>query len=73
MLEGKLLGHIISKYGIKIVPSRVQAIQNIGFPRSKKEFQYFLGKVNFLRRSIPNFAKIVKVVMGMLKKDIIIK
>ena len=26
MLEGKLVGHIISKYGIKIDPSRVQAI-----------------------------------------------
>lgn len=26
MLEGKLLGHIISKDGIKIDPSRVQAI-----------------------------------------------
>lgn len=37
MLEGKLLGHIISKDGMKIDPNRVQAIQNIGFPRSKKE------------------------------------
>ena len=37
MLEGKLLGHIISKDGIKSDPRGVQAIQNIGFPRSKKE------------------------------------
>ena len=73
MFEGKLLGHIISKYGIKINPSRVEAIQNIGFLRSKKEVQYFLGKVNFLRRFIPNFAEIVKVVTNMLKKENIIK
>ena len=34
--EGKLLGHIISKDGIKIDPSRVESIQNIEMPRSKK-------------------------------------
>ena len=69
MLEGKLLGHIISKDGIKIDPSRVEAIQNNGFSRSKKEVQSFLHKVNFLRIFIPNFAKIVKVVTNMLKKE----
>ena len=55
MLEGKLLGHIISNDGIKIDPIRIEAIQKIGFPRSKKEVQSFLCKVNFLRRFIPNF------------------
>jgi len=36
MKEGKLLGHIISKYGIKIDPKRVEAIQKISLPRNKK-------------------------------------
>ena len=36
MDEGKLLGHIISKEGIHIDPTRVEAIQNIDFPLSKK-------------------------------------
>ena len=34
--EGKLLGHIISKDGIKIDPNRVSAILKVGEPRSKK-------------------------------------
>ena len=34
--EGKLLGHIISKEGIIIDPSRVEAIEKIDIPRSKK-------------------------------------
>ena len=34
MQEGKLLGQIISKEGIKMDPSRVEAILNIGTPRS---------------------------------------
>ena len=42
-------------------------------PRSKKEIQSFLGKVNFLRRFLPNFVEIIKVVTTMLKKDTAIK
>jgi len=37
MEEGKILGHIISKEGICIDPTRVEAIQQIKQPRSKKE------------------------------------
>jgi hypothetical protein len=73
MEEGKLLGHIISKEGIKIDPSRVEGILKIGTPRSKKEVQSFLGKVNFLRRFIPNLAKIIKHITNMLKKGSEIK
>lgn len=69
MEKGKLLGHIISKRGIKIDPDRVAAIQQIGLPKNKKEIQSFLGKVNFLRRFITNFAKVVKFISSMLKKD----
>jgi hypothetical protein len=36
--EGKLLGHIISTEGVWINPSRVEAIQNLPIPRSRKEF-----------------------------------
>jgi hypothetical protein len=55
--EGKLLGHIISKDGVKIDPSQVESIQNIPLPRCKKVVQSFFGKINFIRRFIPNFAK----------------
>ena len=66
--EGKLLGHIISKDGIKIDPDRVSAILKVGEPRSKKEIQSFLGHVNFLRRFIPSFAEILMNITNMLKK-----
>jgi hypothetical protein len=64
MEEGKLLGHIISK----IDPSTVEGILKIGIPKSKKEVQCFLGKVDFLRRFIPNLTKIIKYITSMLKK-----
>jgi hypothetical protein len=68
MQEGKFLGHIISKEGIKIDPNRVEGILKIDTPRSKKEVQSFLGKVNFLRRFIPNLAEIIKHITNMLRK-----
>eukprot|EP00253_Pinus_taeda_P010803 PITA_10803 len=68
LTSGKLLGHIISEEGIRIDPNRVSAISKLDLPRSKKEVQSFLGKVNFVRRFIPNFAEVVKHITKMLKK-----
>ena len=67
--EGKLLGHIISKDGIRIDPDRIQAILQVPHPRNIKELQAFLGKINFLRRFIPNLAELFRLLNNMLKKD----
>jgi hypothetical protein len=69
MQEGKILGHIVSRDGIRIDPKRVEAIDTISIPRNVKEIQSFLGKIIFLRRFIPNFAEIVKLITDMLKKN----
>jgi hypothetical protein len=68
MKEGKLLGHIVSAEGVRIDPSRIEAIQTLSLPRSKKEVQAFLGKINFLRRFISNFVELVKHITTMLRK-----
>eukprot|EP00253_Pinus_taeda_P027894 PITA_27894 len=67
--EGKLLGHIISKDGIRIDPDRIQAILQMPHPRNIKELQAFLGKIKFLRRFIPNLAELRRSLNNMLKKD----
>ena len=71
--EGKLLGHIVSAEGVKIDLVRVQAIQTLSIPRSKRDIQSLLGKINFVRRFIPNFAELVKNITSMLKKGVEIK
>lgn len=48
-------------------------IQTLSIPRSKKDIQSFLGKINFVRRFIPNFAELVKHITSMLKKGSEIK
>eukprot|EP00253_Pinus_taeda_P020958 PITA_20958 len=71
--EGKLLGHIISKDGVRIDPDRIQAILQVPHPRNIKELQAFLGKINFLRRFIPNLAEMIRLLNNMLKKDAKVK
>jgi hypothetical protein len=73
MLKRKLLGHIISTRGIKIDLKRVEAIQEIAIPRNKKSIQSFIGRIIFLRRFVPNFAEIIRLITNMLKKDVVIK
>jgi len=71
--EGKLLGHIVSAAGVKIDLERVKAIQTLSIPRSKKDIQSFLGKINFIRRFIPNLVELVKHITSMLNKGSEIK
>ena len=66
--EGKLLGHIISEKGINIDPQRVEGILQITHPRNSKELQSFIGKINFLRRFIPNLAEHLRNMNNMLKR-----
>ena len=68
MKEGKLLGHIISKDGIKIDPDSIKSILKVGIPRNKKEIQCFIRQVNFLRRFIPSFVEILRSVTNMMRK-----
>jgi hypothetical protein len=55
MREGKLLGHIVFKDGIKIDPKRVEAIQTISIPRNVKEIQALLGTINFFKKIYTQF------------------
>ena len=69
MEEGTLLRFVISPEGITIDPGRVEAIKAIVLPHNKKAMQSFLGKINFVRRFISDFAEIVKPLQEMIKKD----
>ena len=66
--EGKLLGHIISKDGIRIGLARIESILQIRHIRNIIELQAFSGKNNFLRRFIYNLAELIRSLNNMLKK-----
>ena len=70
VMQGKLLGFIVSKEGMIIDQERTEAISKIDFPNSQKEMQSFLGKINFVRIFVPNFAQVVKPLQFLVKKDV---
>ena len=67
--EGTLLRFVISLNGITIDLRRSESFKVITPPHNNKVMQSFLGKINFLRRFIFDFAEIVKPLQEMIKKD----
>jgi hypothetical protein len=70
VVASRLLGFIISKYGIMVDPFKVEAILQLYPPRSINQLQSLQGKANFLWRFTANYAKITKGLMLLLKKEV---
>ena len=61
----------MSSEGIKIDTSKTEAITKMLLPGSVKEFQRFLGIVNYLGAFIPNPTKYTTPLCNLLKKDVV--
>ena len=68
--EGIVLGHIISKEGIKVDQAKVEVIKNLPLPQNQKQLRGFLGHAGFYRRFIKNFAKIAKPLTHLLCNNV---
>jgi hypothetical protein len=66
--EIKLLGHTISKGGIAVDPDKVQEVMNWKPPTTVHQIQSFLGLARFYRRFIPDFSRIAKPMIELLKR-----
>ena len=63
------LGHIISADGVKLDPSKVNAITDMPIPKSKVDLQRFLGMINNVSKFVPNISQITAVRL-LLKNDV---
>jgi len=63
------LGHILSKDGIPVDPSKVQEVMDWKAPTSVHEFWRFLGLAGYYRHFIPDFSKIANPMTKLLHKD----
>jgi hypothetical protein len=63
------LGHIVSKGGISMDPSKVQDVLSWDVPTSVGDIQSFLVLARYYRRFIEGFSMISKPMTKMLKKD----
>jgi hypothetical protein len=69
MKQVAFLGHVISKGGISVDPSKVQDILSWNAPMSVSDIQSFLGLAGYYRRFIEGFLKISKPMTELLEKD----
>nr|GEW13576.1 reverse transcriptase domain-containing protein [Tanacetum cinerariifolium] len=67
--EGIVLGHKISKKGIKVDKAKVDDISKLPHPTTIKGIRSFLGHASFYRRFIKDFSKITRPMTGLLEKD----
>ena len=66
--EVQFLGHIISDKGISVDPSKIQDVLNWKAPTSVPEIRSFLGLAGYYRRFVPDFSKIARPMIELLKK-----
>jgi hypothetical protein len=69
LTEVQFLGHVVSSKGISTDPSKVQEVLDWKPPRTVHQVWSFLGLAGYYRRFIPNFSKIAKPIMDLLKKE----
>jgi hypothetical protein len=69
MKQDAFLGHVISKGGISVDPSKIQDVLSWYAPMSVDDIQSFLGLARYYRSFIEGFAKISKPMTELLEKD----
>ncbi|KAK1628023.1 hypothetical protein QYE76_002338 [Lolium multiflorum] len=65
----KFLGHVISKDGIAVNPSKVASVLDWEAPKNVKEIRGFLGMAGYYRRFIEGFSKIAGPMTKLLRKN----
>jgi len=69
--EGTVLGHKISKKGIKVDKAKLDVIDKLPPPVNVKGIHSFLGHARFYRRFIKDFSKIAKPLSNLLNKEVV--
>jgi hypothetical protein len=69
LCEVPFLGHVLSKNGISVDPSKVQEVMDWKAPTTVIEVRSFLGLAGYYHHSILDFSRIVKPMMRLLQKN----
>ena len=54
------LGHIVSRSGVSVDPTKVDKIKNWPMPKTSREVQQYLGLANYYQRFVKGFSDIAR-------------
>lgn len=69
--ELRALGRKISGMDLAVDPHKIAAVRDWPAPRNLKEFQSFLGFINYHRAHLKDLAKITRPMTSLLSKDVV--
>ncbi|KAL5583161.1 hypothetical protein UlMin_015603 [Ulmus minor] len=64
------LGHVISKDGVAVDPSKVEAVENWKPPTNASEVRSFLGMAGYYRRFVEDFSRIAMPLTNLTRKNV---
>src|ERR1700680_1182957 len=67
--EISFLGHVINEYGIKMEPSKVDAVSKWPQPKNVHDIRSFLGLAGYYRKFVKDFSKIASPLTELLHKS----
>ncbi|RDX66581.1 Retrovirus-related Pol polyprotein from transposon 17.6, partial [Mucuna pruriens] len=70
VIEGIVLGHLVSNRGIEVDKSKIDIITSLPNPAFVREVRSFLGHAGFYKRFIKNFSKLALPLTKLLHKDV---
>ncbi|RDX84433.1 Retrovirus-related Pol polyprotein from transposon 17.6, partial [Mucuna pruriens] len=70
VIEGIVLGHLVSNRGIEVDKSKIDVTTSLPKPSSVWDVRSFLGHADFCRQFIRNFSKIALPLSKLLQKDV---
>ncbi|XP_072088049.1 uncharacterized protein [Arachis hypogaea] len=68
--EVKFLGHVVSKGGIAVDPSKVEAVMEWERPTTVMEVRHFLGLAGYYQRFIEGFSRIALPMTKLTRKEV---
>ena len=63
------MGHVISKDGVMVDPSKIEAVSNWNRPKNASEIRSFLGLAGYYRKFVEDFSKVAALMPNLSKKN----